>query len=176
MSSLEEVRVPPQSALRATAQRAHYRDCYRMDVPTTDVTLDDAVRAFFHGAPAWVRQAMALRDRVMGRLGYHTQGPEPAQSLEGVRFEPGTTLGLFHIYERHERELIMGSDDRHLNFRVSILLDQEPTRTWLYITTTVELHNTMGRLYFGLIKRPHRLVVRSMMRNIRQALLAAPTA
>ena len=173
MSQIEKVPVPRQSELQAAIRQAHYCDCYRMAVPTTNITLDDAVRAFFHGAPAWVRLAMVMRDKVMGHFGYHTQGPEPPHDLAGVRFEPGTTLGLFHIFARYQQELIMGSDDRHLNFLVSILLVKEPDRTWVYITTTVQLHNAMGRLYFALIKRPHQLVVRSMMRNIRLALLAA---
>jgi Protein of unknown function (DUF2867) len=60
-----------------------------------------------------------------------------------------------------DRELILGEDDRHLDFRLSLLLRARPDGSGdeLVATTVVRCHNALGRMYLALIAQFHRLVV-----------------
>ncbi len=59
--------------------------------------------------------------------------------------------------------MIVGQDDRHLDFRASILLRASDDRILdeIVCTTVVHFHNMLGRTYLTAIALFHRLVVRS---------------
>jgi len=58
---------------------------------------------------------------------------------------------------------ILGADDRHLDFRPSLLRRREVAGATLYATTTVRTHNLLGRVYIKAILPFHIIVVRSML-------------
>lgn len=76
-------------------------------------------------------------------------------------------IDFFRIRSRSERELVLGEDDRHLDFRISVLLQPGPpgTARELVATTVVNCHNLLGRLYLAAIRPFHHLVVRSSLRR-----------
>ena len=69
-------------------------------------------------------------------------------------------IDFFRILARSDRELILGEDDRHLSFRLSLLLRARPDGSGdELVATTVRCHSALGRVYLALIGRFHRLVV-----------------
>jgi hypothetical protein len=74
-------------------------------------------------------------------------------------------LSTFRVFERHKDEIILGEDDTHLDFRVSVLVqpasEDRPQR--LIVTTLVFYNRLLGRAYLGLIVPFHRLVVRASL-------------
>lgn len=89
------------------------------------------------------------------------------EQLKHFQCKPGEQLGLFRVFEKNEKEVIIGEDDKHLNFRVSLLLhDPNALKKELIITTIVQFNNRFGRIYFALIKPFHTAVVRSMVKGI----------
>ena len=75
---------------------------------------------------------------------------------------PRAHSDVFAIRETAEDEVLVAADDRHLDFRCAIAVD-EPTRL-LRVTTTVRLHGWRGRLYFLPVRIAHPIVVRSMIK------------
>ncbi|TIV23176.1 MAG: DUF2867 domain-containing protein, partial [Mesorhizobium sp.] len=73
------------------------------------------------------------------------------------------SVAFFPVLSRSENELVLGVDDRHLDFRASILLGalNDEGAFEVVVTTVVHCHNTFGRAYLTLIKPFHVLVVRS---------------
>lgn len=78
-------------------------------------------------------------------------------------------IHLFKVYETGMHEILLGEDDKHLDFRVSVL---HRTRTvaaqsasYLTVSTVVHCHNRLGRLYILLIAPFHRWVVQSSLRR-----------
>ena len=71
------------------------------------------------------------------------------------------------MLERSDRGLILGEDDRHLDFKVSVLLrpafGQE--RDELVTTTVVHCHNLLGRSYLALIRPVRHQVVQANLRG-----------
>lgn len=76
------------------------------------------------------------------------------------------------ISERNDEEIIISKDDRHLNFRVGIYCSL-PEDGWqdAAVTTVVKFNNFLGRLYFVGILLFHKILVKSLFRNVlKQAL------
>ena len=91
---------------------------------------------------------------------------EIIRNLKGV---PNEQIGLFKIFESSSNEIVMGEDDKHLNFRVSLLLDSSSSHQELKnitITTTVQFNNTFGKLYFLPVKPFHHQIVPSILKGI----------
>lgn len=89
--------------------------------------------------------------------------------MENFKYEPGEQLGLFKIFSKSENEIVMGEDDKHLNFRISLLLEKDTNdnaKKDITISTTVEFNNWFGKLYFLPVKPFHKIIVPSLLRGI----------
>ena len=71
---------------------------------------------------------------------------------------------MFQVFDKNENELILGEDDKHLNFRISLFIDHQSKE--IIITTTVIYNNWFGKLYFLPVKPFHRFIVPSMLKAI----------
>jgi hypothetical protein len=69
------------------------------------------------------------------------------------------------VFDRRPDELLLGEDDRHLDFRVSVLLRDEGEAQWATVTTVVRFHNALGRAYFAVVRPFHQLIVPALMRR-----------
>ncbi len=112
---------------------------------------------------------MRLRNAVVSLFGLKT-GDMDGKRPEKIALKTGQKVGMFRVYEVSETEVILGEDDRHLNFRVSVFLDAAPPpdrgHRRLTVTTVVHFNNAFGRFYFFLVKPVHRLIVPAMFRRM----------
>jgi hypothetical protein len=66
-------------------------------------------------------------------------------------------------------EVVVGMDDRHLDFRVALTVRPLGSEV-LVVTTAVRRHHRFGRAYFALVKAPHHVLVpRWTRRAVRRA-------
>lgn len=128
-------------------------------------------KAFFSSDPEWVGKLFSIRNTIVKRLGLKT--PENSidrqKQLDEFKCEVGERLGLFQVYHRNENEVIIGEDDKHLDFRVSLLLQPANNSTHqknLTISTVVKFHSWLGRLYFFPVKPFHRLIAPTMLKGM----------
>ena len=100
---------------------------------------------------------MRVRDGLVGTVGLKRspRGPPPAAPKVGDR------VGPFEIIAIGPIEILVGQDDRHLDFRVHF-----QKAAGLVVTTEVEIKNALGRAYFSVVKLGHAAVVRSMLRTL----------
>lgn len=107
---------------------------------------------------------MHIRDGIVRRMGLKTTSHRKFKPQ--LAFVPGEKAGIFNILDKNDRELILGEDDKHLNFRVSLYLQPpESAPQQLVCTTTVHYNNAWGRLYFFFVKPFHRLIVPAILKN-----------
>ncbi|MGW4101661.1 DUF2867 domain-containing protein [Streptomyces sp. NPDC004976] len=109
--------------------------------------------------PAVVRGLLMARNALVGPLG----------------IRPASGHDAFAVVARDEdRELMVGSDEEHLDFRISVLTDDGHVT----FTTLVTLHNRRGRLYWAVVRHFHPAVVRAIARRAHRqiALRSTPTA
>ncbi|MEO8262407.1 MAG: DUF2867 domain-containing protein [Pseudolysinimonas sp.] len=95
--------------------------------------------------PFWVAAALGIRQALVPLL--------------GVNRAPRDT---FHIREHGDDEVLIAYDDRHLDFRCGVAVDEDARL--LRVTTTVRLHGIRGRLYFVPVRLAHPIVLRAMVR------------
>lgn len=78
----------------------------------------------------------------------------------------GSQIGVFPVLAESPHQVLLGFDDRHLDFRVAVAVEHAPASGSLVtVTTLVRTNNRLGRAYLGAILPFHRLVVRGMLQR-----------
>ncbi len=175
MTTITAVPVPQGTLIAQALPQIHYADAYRAQMRATQPPdLDSLVRAVFATTPAWIVALLRLRNTLVRPFGLHTAPPTPTTTMS-TSLQPGAVIGLFRVFARSDTEIILGDDDRHLDFRVGILRQVNGDRTVVVVSTIVSFHNWLGRLYFMPVQSFHRLIVPALMRRA-AARLTADTA
>lgn len=169
MTRVYRVALPENSLLR-NGRQPDYSDSYQAVVQPARLPLTpaDLGKAFFAASPRWVDYLFTLRNKLVAVFGLKVpETQRHAAQLAPFTGTPGEKAGLFRVFPGLANELILGENDKHLDFRVSLLLEDnadQPFGKMLTVTTTVYFHNRMGRLYFIPVKPFHRLIVPVMLK------------
>ena len=153
---------PVESALYSDSTQYSYADSFAVSLHRTDIESWELFAAFFQSAPSWVDNLFALRNQIVGYLGLKT-GRDNPRALDPP-YQVGQKIGLFRVIGLTDSEAIIGEDDSHLDFRVSLLLIHKDTRPQLVVSTLVKTKNALGVTYFSIVKHFHRLIVPVMVR------------
>jgi hypothetical protein len=163
MLKTDNERLASNQLLEKALGRADYVDAFQIVVPEkAPHQIDDLVRSVFHSAPQWVMWLLRLRNTIVRPFGLKTTFDEDLYSSVG-ELGPGSHVAFFEVYHRTDEQVLMGQDDRHLNFRVVVELSQEAGERVLKVTTAVHFNNWLGRLYFVPVRPFHKLIVPAMM-------------
>lgn len=148
----------------------HHSDSFQKDFFCDKViTSNEIGKAFFISSPSWIDRLFNLRNKLMGFFGFKVSGSRESilESLKLFQCEPGDQIGIFRVIDKNEHEVILGEDDKHLNFRISLYLQTlGGNEKKLVITTYVQFNNFIGKLYFFLIQPLHRIIVPVMLKGI----------
>ncbi len=163
--------LPQESLIRLSLSRIDYADAFEARFPSAKaIRIEDVACAFFSSAPRWVSLLMRLRNRIVSLVGLKSPKGFSPHSEGGAEIRKGSSFGLFKVLEKTDTEIISGEDDKHLDFRVSMSLTSEnssETREYrLVLSTVVEMHNLMGRLYFAPVKVFHKRIVPAIIRRM----------
>lgn len=164
--------LPHDSLLNNSNKKYDYSDSFEGLLTNYEnkITSTDICKAFFSSSPDWVGKLFNLRNKIVSLFGLKTSGKieDRKRQIENFKCESGDKLGLFKVFAKSEKEVILGEDDTHLNFRISLFLEQNRDETKmkrLIISTTVEFNNWFGRLYFLLIRPFHKIIVPIMLKG-----------
>ncbi|MCF6315644.1 MAG: DUF2867 domain-containing protein [Marinosulfonomonas sp.] len=146
MSRVIKTSLPSQSMLQTFIQPDDFLDCYRCE---TSIDVEMAAKRAMD-FPAWVIWLMKMRNIAVTPFGLRTD------------LGQGETIGFFPIVMRNDTEIILGFDDKHLDFRISILTDGSHA----YGATWVRRHNRLGRAYLAVIMPFHVLIMRGAIGRI----------
>ena len=164
--SIEKVDLPSETLVAQAFARPDYADAYRVRLPAgAPNDLDAVVRAALGTAPRWVTLLMRLRDRIAGLVGLKTSPQSARPDLGRGTLQAGDALGIFKVFDRTGDELLLGQDDRHLDFRVSVLVRNDGQADWAIVSTVVRFNNWMGWAYFLPVRPFHKLIVPAMLRS-----------
>ncbi len=111
--------------------------------------------------PDWINIALRIRYYlVVIPFGLTTGRFDDITKSSEVNSEP------VPIIEKNENEIVMGSDDKHLYFRISVMKKEVEQNTEIYLNTIVKFNNIWGRIYFLPVRLGHKLVVRSLLKRL----------
>ena len=69
---------------------------------------------------------------------------------------------IFPVQYETTEEIIVGTDDRHLDFRITVLREND----MIHMGTWVRPKNVFGKIYLTVVMPFHILIVRDAMRRI----------
>jgi len=102
---------------------------------------------------------MVLRNAIVAPFGLKGAAEEVRTSE--------TEIGGFPVVSATDERVVLGFDDRHLDFRIVIdVLADRPTGQTLSVMTLVHRNNLLGRLYLAAVMPFHKLIVRTMLSGI----------
>jgi hypothetical protein len=163
--SVTPVEIPAESAIARFYELTNLVDAYSVDLPAGSITCPEQLARFIFAQQAsWIKGLMKIRDALVAGFGLKTS----AQLTTPDTHRQAERVGIFKIYSTTEREIILGEDDKHLDFRLSVLCTVPIGRTGerrLVLSTVVNCHNRLGRVYTFLITPFHRVIVQSCLRR-----------
>jgi hypothetical protein len=150
--------VEPDMNANALLAGAQFVDAY--SVAVDDATLDArrAAERMLARSPRWIEALMALRNTIVAPFGLKTPVPNKSAAANAI--------GVFPIVSESPDRLVAGFNDSHLDFRVVVDVVGAGDRRHVTATTLVLTHNLLGRTYLAIILPFHRLIVRSMLRQV----------
>ena len=140
-----------ESLLYSECSRWDYVDRYRFAVadPGDRIGLSDLAEAFVGPGPRWVEGLFALRNRIVSVFGFKTPAARGKNAAGyGGEWESGERVGIFEVLARSTDEIVLGDNDRHLDLRVSLLVERggrDGREKTLSVTTAVRLNDRLGR-------------------------------
>jgi len=141
MARVARVDLPQRSVLKLLYAKAGFADAFAIDLPSN--------------ATGWL---IALRDTLVAGFGLKTSSE--------LRDDVATDrIDFFRVYDRRRHEIILGEDDHHLDFRLSVLVEESALCRRLVATTVVTFNHLGGRAYIAGIAPFHRLIVKSSLRR-----------
>ncbi|WP_299218526.1 DUF2867 domain-containing protein [uncultured Aquimarina sp.] len=166
---VQKVYIPCESLL--SKDNYDYSDSFKAEFTDKEDTIDiiTITKAFFSASPGWIGKLFVLRNKIVSIFGLKTGDKIKAgeEVLDNFKADIGEQVGIFKVFERTENEIILGEDDTHLNFRVSLLLDPKlDDKKDFSISTTVNFNNWFGKLYFLPVKPFHKLIVPAMLKSV----------
>jgi hypothetical protein len=149
------VPVPSTALLADGLTEVTWSDAYAAALPAGGMKCDpqEWADAVFRHPPGWVRVLLGLRQL----------------AVWAFEIEAGDHHA-FDTLDRRRDEVLLGIDQRHLNFRASVLL----SRDRVVVSTVVAVHNRRGVAYSSLVRQVHPWVVRSLLARAVQRLTPAP--
>nr|WP_315035572.1 DUF2867 domain-containing protein [uncultured Chryseobacterium sp.] len=169
---IKKIEFPNHSILSKKKESFDYVDSFEgsLTSKTRNVKIEEIGKAFFTSGPKWGKKMFALRNKAVALLGLKT-GAEftEIQDVNHFTCEVGERVGLFKVFDKTTNEIILGEDDKHLDFRISLLYgrnNNQKDENSLTISTTVKFHNWLGILYFLPVRPFHRLIVPAILKNI----------
>ena len=154
---------PSDGALRRYFAEGDFLDGQWVPLPHPAPDAADLTIATFFHMPGWVRTLLAFRNLLVTPFGLKTGGVSDLRPPTREEISSLSYSGTFAMHSATADEVILGTDDRHLDFRVSILRSE--AKDLVAISTWVRPHNNLGRAYLAMVYPFHRIIVARCLAN-----------
>jgi hypothetical protein len=159
------VALPAQSGVNDVYQSLNLADAFAIGLPSSASSDPDLLARFiFAHQPSWIGKLTNVRDVIVSCFGLKTARHLATLGANGK----ADRVGIFKVYSTNDNEIIVGENDKHLDFRVSVLCSTgtaPDSARQLTITTVVHCHNLLGRAYILAIAPFHRMVVKASLQR-----------
>ncbi|CCE01242.1 DUF2867 domain-containing protein [Bradyrhizobium sp. STM 3809] len=137
---------------------ADFADAFRITIDGAVLDARTAAERMLGHSPWWMAALLKLRNGLIRPLGLKTSGADARR--------PGPMIGMFPVIDETPGQLVLGFDDKHLDFRVLVDVATVGATSQVTATTLVQTHNALGRIYLTVITPFHRLVVKATLRQV----------
>ena len=155
--NVTETEIPTPSILGDRITRGDFVDCYAVASEASPRRAAEIITQL----PGWARFLMRLRGILTAPFGLSNDGPKMKDKV-----------GIFPVEAETQGELIAGFNDRHLDFRISVMSREGH----VYLATWAHPLNIGGRIYLKAISPFHILIARNALRRVAEAPTTATIA
>ena len=141
---------------------AQFADAFHISVEGAALDARTAAQRMFGRSPRWVETLLALRNALVLPFGLKTSGADESSAAD--------VIGIFPVVSETPQRLVAGFNDKHLDFRVVVDVAASGQGQSVTATTLVLTHNLLGRSYLAVILPFHRLIARTMLRQVAEQL------
>jgi Protein of unknown function (DUF2867) len=141
---------------------AQHVDAFRVTIGGSALDARRAAEKMMARGPRWVAMLMDLRNRLVAPFGLKTPAPAETSTAD--------CIGIFPVVSETPQRLVAGFNDKHLDFRVVVDVAASGQGQSVTATTLVLTHNLLGRSYLAIILPFHRLIARTMLRQVAEQL------
>ena len=162
-----ECEFPTASSLgRSVVGSAYFHDSYRAPLAHPDLGIIEIFFALFGHKPLWMKLLLIVRNAVA--KGFGLEAPDVGEIMKpAVRSEyrVGDKIGPWPIFFIAENEIVAGRNNKHLDFRLSVLKVRDGDAPNVVVTTICTVHNAFGKIYLFFIVPFHKMGVRALISN-----------
>lgn len=177
-SRIRSVPMPKEGLLfgKEGLSNISFSDSYALTLPNSSSY--DAIilaKGILEPMPGWIKGLLWLRDHTFARI---LQLKETSKIAKESK-QKHEMISFFPILEKSfdKKEVLLGLNDGHLDFRLSIKVQQiKPSKASdcaaeeVVMSTVVKWHNWSGKLYLYIIKPFHILIVKSQLKRLQKTL------
>ncbi|MFK7965236.1 MAG: DUF2867 domain-containing protein [Burkholderiaceae bacterium] len=150
MNQVKATTLPAFSELHQRIIEGDFIDCYGVPSAMPPRRAAEVITHF----PSWARGLLVIRRLITAPFGLSNDGPQASDKL-----------GPFPVESETNQELVAGFNDKHLNFRVSVISHAGQ----VYLSTWVRPNHWSGRVYLAVIMPFHILIARNALKRVAAA-------
>jgi hypothetical protein len=162
-----ECSVPSGSMItRDLAGNSYFEDAYLMPLIDPGRSMSDIFIAVFGHKPLGIKLLLIARNAAARIAGLEV--PTVAEIMNPTfkaDYRVGEKIGPWPIFFLGENEIVAGRNNRHIDFRVSVLKRVDGEEASVVVSTVCTVHNLFGKIYLFMIGPFHRNGVQLLMAN-----------
>ena len=164
---IEEL-IPRSDKIFISFGKVNYEDSFCLSIETKKIfDIDFIIFKIIKTIPNWVKLLLNLRIKIVSIFGLKTgKIGDVYDNPEKLNFKQGQSIGDLSVILKEKYHLITELKDKHLDFRVSIMIREEEDTTKVFFSTIVKFNNIFGRMYFFLITPFHRLIIPNILKRL----------
>ena len=136
---------------------ADWADSYSVRHDRNDLEPMEVAGELMGRAPRWVGVLLKIRNVIVGFFGLKSAELE----LTGQ-----DRIGGFPVLTHDDRHVLLGFNDKHLDFRIIVAVEAEGNgHQHVSLTTLVKRHNLFGRIYILVVTPFHKLIVKTFLKR-----------
>lgn len=168
-TAIQETTLPTTSLIDAALlQRSDYRESIDIALSKPDLSVVDVVFAIFGYRPGWMKAMLILRNMIASLFGLDVSRTRDVLSVQRKPdYVEGEMMFGWTVFVHTPGELIVGRDNTHLDFRVSVLRDDAPGHARMVVSTICAAHNAFGISYLRAVLPFHKLGFRWLIGRAR---------
>lgn len=159
--------IPANSALdRRLVDSAWFRDSHRAPLLQPQAGIVDIFVAIFGHHPWWMKAALIVRHKIAAQFGLSVSSASEVMHPQfKSSYAAGEKIGVWPILAFTENEIVAGRNDKHLDFRLSVLKATDGDTASVTVSTICMVHNVYGKAYLFFIVPFHKWGVRRLLRH-----------
>ncbi|MFQ3458837.1 DUF2867 domain-containing protein [Bradyrhizobium sp. UFLA01-814] len=151
---------------REAVEQAYFRDSYRTQLSRIELGIIDIFFGIFAHHPLWMKLLLIARNKVASLAGLDTPTASEIFHVEVKdRYAVGDTIGVWPIFALGENEIVAGRNNKHLDFRLSVLKVLDGDGASVIVSTICTVHHWSGKVYLFFVVPFHKYGVRKLMAN-----------